>query len=88
MGGDNCFMTFVPQIPKKVQFIFNFSFPLVRRVCKKTPLEQFVGGRKGYDRELLFVLLLMKKMTNWDYRTIASMAGIAIQLLFEQTVFS
>lgn len=43
-------MTFVPQIPKKVQFIFDFSFPLVRKLCRKTFSEQFVGGRKGYDK--------------------------------------
>jgi|SRR3989344_41329 len=69
-------MTFVPQIPKKVKFIFDFSFPLVRRLCRKTLSEQFVGGRKGYDKEFLFMLLLMKKVTHWDYRTIASMGNI------------
>ncbi len=70
-------MQFVPQLPKKVQFILNFSFPLVRKLCKKTYQEEFVGGRKGYDKEFLFTLLLMKKITNWDYRTIASMANVS-----------
>jgi len=70
-------MKFVPQLPKKVQFILNFSFPEVRKLCKKTYQEEFVGGRKGYDKEFLFTLLLMKKITNWDYRTIASMANVS-----------
>lgn len=31
----------------------------------------------GIDKELLFIWLLIKKVTNWDYRTIASMAGVS-----------
>jgi transposase len=80
-------MLFVPQIPKKVQFIFNFSFPVVRKLCKKTALEQFVGGRKGYDKEFLFMLLLMKKVTNWDYRTIASMGKVCHSTLVRANSF-
>lgn len=70
-------MKFVPQLPQKVQFLLECSFPLVRKLCRKTEKEKFVGGRRGYDKELLFTLLLMKKITNWDYRTIASMAGVS-----------
>lgn len=70
-------MTLVPQMPEKVQYLLQFSFPLVSELCKKSLSEQFVGGRPGYDKETLFGWLLIKKVTNWDYRTIASMAGVS-----------
>jgi transposase len=70
-------MILVPKLPHKVQFVLNFSFPLVKKLCKKTKTEIFVGGRPGYDKEVLFAWLLVKKVTNWDYRTIASMAGVS-----------
>jgi len=70
-------MILVPQMPEKVQYLLKFSFPLVQKLCKRTPVEQFVGGRIGYDKETLFGWLLIKKVTNWDYRTIASMAGVS-----------
>ena len=70
-------MTLVPQMPDKVQYLLQFSFPLVKKLCRKTAIEKFIGGRKGYDKELLFGWLLIKKVTNWDYRTIASMAGVS-----------
>lgn len=70
-------MILVPKLPQKVQFVLSFSFPLVKNLCRKTLSEQFVGGRPGYDKETLFGWLLIKKVTNWDYRTIASMAGVS-----------
>jgi transposase len=70
-------MILVPKMPKKVQFVLEFSFPLVKKLSQKTKTEQFLGGRPGYDRETLFGWLLVKKVTNWDYRTIASMAGVS-----------
>jgi hypothetical protein len=70
-------MTLVPQMPQKVQYLLKFSFPLVKSLCEKSLSEKFVGGRKGYDKEVLFGWLLIKKVTNWDYRTIASMAGVS-----------
>ena len=70
-------MTLVPQMPDKVQYLLQFSFPLVKKLCRKTAIEKFICGRKGYDKELLFGWLLIKKVTNWDYRTIASMAGVS-----------
>lgn len=70
-------MLLVPQMPQKVQYLLKFSFPLVTKLCDKTTSEKFIGGRKGYDKELLFGWLLIKKVTNWDYRTIASMAGVS-----------
>ena len=70
-------MLLVPQMPERVQYLLRFSFPLVRKLCEKKASEKFVGGRTGYDKEYLFVWLLLKKVTNWDYRTIASMAGVS-----------
>lgn len=70
-------MILLPQLPKKVQFVLNFSFPVVKKLCQKTNSEKFVGGRPGYDKEMLFGWLLVKKVTNWDYRTISSMAGVS-----------
>ena len=70
-------MILVPKMPEKVQYLLKFSFPLVKELCEKTVVEKFVGGRNGYDKELLFGWLLIKKVTNWDYRTIASMAGVS-----------
>lgn len=70
-------MLLVPQMPEKVQYLLQFSFPLVKELCEKSLSEKFVGGRPGYDKEVLFGWLLVKKVTNWDYRTIASMAGVS-----------
>lgn len=70
-------MLLVSKLPQKVQFVSQFSFPLVSKMCEKTPLQKFVGGRKGYDKKMLFGWLLVKKITNWDYRTISSMAGVS-----------
>lgn len=75
-GGDSC-MNVVPKMPEKVKYLERFSFPLVKQICEKTNGEKFVGGRIGHDVEMLFFWLLVKKVTNWDYRTIASMAGVS-----------
>lgn len=80
-------MKFVPQMPHKVQFVLDSTYPLVRKLCRKTPKETFIGGRKGYDKELLFTLLLVKKVTNWDYRTIGQMGGVSHSTLVRANDF-
>ncbi len=70
-------MIITPNLPLKVQFLEGFSFPFIQTLCKKTTTEAFLGGRPGYSKELLFFWLLVKKVTNWDFRTIASMAGMS-----------
>ena len=80
-------MILVPKLPHKVQFVLNFSFPEIKRLCKKTKIEKFIGGRNGYDKEKLFGWLLVKKVTNWDYRTIASMAGVSHPTLIRANNF-
>ncbi len=80
-------MILVPQMPEKVQYLLQFSFPEIKKMCQKTLAEQFVGGRPGYDKETLFSWLLVKKVTNWDYRTIASMAGVSHPTLIRANDF-
>lgn len=50
---------------------------MLRNFVRKQKTEIFLGGRPGFDKEVLFAWLLVKKVTNWDYRTIASMAGVS-----------
>lgn len=61
-------MTFVPKFPNKVQYLFN------------TSIEKFVGGRKDYDKEFLFLLLLIRKVSNWSFRTVAEMGKTSLIL--------
>jgi len=49
-----------------------YSLPIVNTLCPRKP---FIGGRIGYPKDHLFVWLLVKKITNWGYRTIGEMAG-------------
>jgi len=70
-------MIVLSHLPQKAQYLLHFSFPEVNTLCEKTVSEKFVGGRKGYDKETLFRWLLVKKVLNWDYRVIASMAGVS-----------
>jgi len=70
-------MTFVPKFPNKVQYLFNNSYSFVAKLCEKTDIEKFVGGRKGYDKEFLFLLLLIRKVSNWSFRTVAEMGSIS-----------
>lgn len=74
-------MLLVPQMPQKAQYLQQFSFPEVKKLCQKTLAEQFIGGRPGYEKEALFAWLLVKRITNWDYRTIASMAQVSASTL-------
>jgi hypothetical protein len=80
-------MYLVPKLPGKVQYLSNFSFPLVKKLSQKTLSEQFVGGRPGYDKETLFGWLLVKKVTHWGYETIASMAGVSHPTLIRANEF-
>lgn len=70
-------MKLVPKLPGKVQYLSNFSCPLIKKLCQKSLSEQFVGGRPGYDKETLFGWLLVKKVMHWGYEAIASMAGVS-----------
>jgi transposase len=67
-------MNIVPKWPKKVQFLIGLTFPLIDQLVVRKP---FIGGRIGYDKQLLFFCLLIKKSLGWDYRTIADMAGLS-----------
>lgn len=80
-------MTFVPKLPKKIQYLTSFSLRFVKKLCRKTRTQQFVGGRPGYDKELLFFLLLMKKVTNWSYRTVAEMGNVSHSTLVRANTY-
>lgn len=67
-------MLFVPKMPKKIQYLFAFSYPQIHTFCPRKP---FIGGRIGHNKELLFLLLLMKKVTNWSYREVAEIGGVS-----------
>jgi hypothetical protein len=80
-------MTFLPKLPHKIQYLASFSFSFVSKLCEKTEAEKFVVGRKGYDKELLFFLLLMKKVTNWSFRTVSEMGGISHSTLVRANAY-
>jgi hypothetical protein len=80
-------MTFVPKLPHKVQYLSAFSFSFVAKLCEKSSIEKFVGGRPGYDKEFLFLLLLMRRITNWSFRTISEMGGISHSTLVRANTY-
>lgn len=63
-------------LPKKVKFIMELKFPLINSIF---PRKGFIGGRIGYPKELIFKWLLVKKVTNWDYRLIEELSKISHQ---------
>lgn len=67
-------MLLIPKLPKKVQFLLEYSLPVVSKLFVRKP---FIGGRIGYPKEQILGWLLVKKVTNWGYRTIAEMAGFS-----------
>lgn len=67
-------MILVPKMPQKVQFLLDFSYPQIDLLCPRKP---FIGGRIGHNLERLFLLLLIKKVTNWSYRTVAEMGDVS-----------
>lgn len=69
-------MLVLKHLPQKVKGILELSFPLINKLY---PQEAFIGGRIGYPKEEIFKWLLVKKVTNWDYRTIAALSHISHQ---------
>lgn len=69
-------MNNLKHLPKKVKWVLELSFPLINKLY---PREGFIGGRIGYPKDLIFKWLLVKKVTNWDYRTIEDLAKISHQ---------
>jgi len=67
-------MKVINHLPKKVKFIMELQFPLISKLF---PRKGFVGGRIGYAKEEIFRWLLVKKITNWDYRSIAELSNIS-----------
>lgn len=65
-------LNITPKFPKKVQFLLNYDFSFIDKLIPRKP---FIGGRIGHDKKVLFVWLIMKKVMDWDYRTVGDMAG-------------
>ena len=80
-------MRFVPKLPRKVQYLSTLSFSFVSKLCQKTEIEKFVGGRPGYDKEFLFFLLLMRRLTNWSFRTVSEMGGLSHSTLVRANTY-
>lgn len=80
-------MNFVPKLPHKVKFISSLSFSFVSKLCEKSKAEKFVGGRPGYNKEFLFFLLLMRRLTNWSFRTVAEMGNISHSTLVRANTY-
>lgn len=70
-----------PNLPIKVQFLKDLNFPIINQLTVKSTVEKYLGGRLGYSKEILFFRLLVRKVTNWDYRTIGSMVGVSYPTL-------
>lgn len=64
----------LPQLPKKVKYIMELQFPMITHLYQRKP---FIGGRIGYAKDVVFKWLLVKKVTNWDYRSMAEVSGIS-----------
>lgn len=71
-------MKVINYLPKKVKFIMELQFGIINKLY---PRKGFIGGRVGYSKELVFKWLLVKRITNWDYRSISEIAGISYQTL-------
>lgn len=71
-------MLVLKHLPKKVKFMMELSFPLINKLF---PRETFIGGRIGYSKEEIFKWLLVKKVTNWDYRSLSEFCGISYPTL-------
>jgi len=78
-------MLVVSQLPPKAQYLDEFSFPMISIWC--LPKSTFEGGRPSIDREKLLFWLLIKRSTNWDYRTIAAFAGVSHPTLIRANQF-
>lgn len=66
----------IPRLPKKVKLLLELEYPLIEKLL---PRKGFIGGRIGYNKGIIFKWLLVKKVTNWAYRTITELSGISHQ---------
>lgn len=66
----------VSRFPSKVKLLLELEYPLIDQLL---PRKGFIGGRIGYAKPLIFKWLLVKKVTNWAYRTITELSGISHQ---------
>jgi transposase len=74
LKGGHLPMKGINYLPKKVKFVMELQFPIINKLY---PRKGFIGGRIGYAKESVFKWLLVKKVTNWDYRSVAYVSGIS-----------
>lgn len=69
-------MSSISRFPTKVKLLLELKYPLIEKLL---PRKGFIGGRIGYNKGVIFKWLLVKKVTNWAYRTITELSGISHQ---------
>lgn len=74
----SCFMISLNNLPKKVKLFMQVRLPVINKLYTREP---FIGGRIGYSPEFVFKWLLVKKITNWDYRTVGEAAHLSASTL-------
>lgn len=65
-------------LPKKVKSFMQINLPIINKLYTREP---FIGGRIGYSPDFVFKWLLVKKITNWDYRTAGEAAHLSASTL-------
>ena len=65
-------------LPRKVKLFMQVKLPIINKLYTREP---FIGGRIGYSADFVFKWLLVKKITNWDYRTIGEAAHLSASTL-------
>lgn len=61
-------------LPKKVKLFMQIDLPVIDKLY---PREKFIGGRIGYPASFVFKWLIVKKITNWDFRTVGEASRLS-----------
>lgn len=70
----SCPMISLNNLPKKVKGFMQVRLPIIDKIY---PREPFIGGRIGYQPSFVFKWLLVKKITNWDFRTVGEVSHLS-----------
>lgn len=61
-------------LPKKVKVFMQIKLPIIDKLYTRQP---FIGGRIGYPASFVFKWLIVKKITNWDFRTVGEVSHLS-----------
>lgn len=61
-------------LPKKVKLFMKVRLPIIDKLYTREP---YIGGRNGYPASFVFKWLLVKKFTNWDFRTVGEASHLS-----------